>query len=160
MSLSKLIGEAGGAAVGEVVKAAGSALGGLAKDLRAAITGDTVMSEDAKLKLAEIADRLDQREQDLALAQVEVNKLEAQNPSIFVSGWRPMIGWVLSAALAAYYLPKYTLAAIFWIKACWGMQALVPYPVDGADLMELVLAMLGMGTLRTLEKRWDKARTK
>lgn len=158
MNIWGAVGQMGGGAVGEVVKSAGSALGGLAKDLRAAFTGETVLSEETKLKLSDIADRIEQREQDLALAQVEVNKLEAQNPSLFVSGWRPAIGWVLAAALATYYIPKYGLAAFFWVQACWKAQVLVSYPVDGADLLELVFAMLGMGTLRTIEKHMNVAR--
>lgn len=157
---AKMIGEAGGAAVSETVKGVGSALGGLAKDLRAALTGKEVISEETKIKLAEIADRLDEREQELALAQVDVNKLEAQNPNIFVSGWRPFIGWVCGVSLAFYFIPKYTLAAIFWINASWDAQVLVPYPVDGADLLELIFAMLGMATLRTIEKKMNVARVK
>jgi hypothetical protein len=157
---AKMIGEAGGAAVGETVKGVGSAIGGLARDLRAAFTGQEVISEETKIKLAEIADRLEQREKDLALAQVDVNKLEAQNPNLFVSGWRPFIGWVCGVSLACYFIPKYLLAAIFWIRASWAAQVLVAYPVDGVDLLQLVLAMLGMATLRTIEKHGSVARVK
>ena len=32
--------------------------------------------------------------------QLEINKVEAANPSVFVSGWRPFIGWVCGTALA------------------------------------------------------------
>ena len=33
-------------------------------------------------------------------AQTDINKAEATNPSIFVAGWRPFIGWVCGAACA------------------------------------------------------------
>ena len=29
----------------------------------------------------------------LMLAQLEVNKAEAEHPKVFVAGWRPFIGW-------------------------------------------------------------------
>ena len=34
------------------------------------------------------------------LAQIEVNKEEAQHRTVFVAGWRPFIGWVCGVALA------------------------------------------------------------
>lgn len=91
-------------------------------------------------------------EHQSALAQVETNKTEAAHSSIFVAGWRPGIGWVCVFALATYYIPKHTLAAIFWVKQCWVTQSLVTYPIDEAGLMELTLAMLGFGLMRTTEK--------
>src|ERR1700704_2573287 len=36
----------------------------------------------------------------LAVAQIDVNKAEATNPSLFVSGWRPFIGWVCGTGCA------------------------------------------------------------
>ena len=39
-----------------------------------------------------------------ALAQLEVNKVEAAHQSTFVAGWRPAIGWVCAAALAYSYM--------------------------------------------------------
>jgi len=157
---AKAVGEAGGAAVGTVVKDAGSALGTLAKDLRAAITGDVVISEEGRIRLEELAIKLEEVEQSLALGQVEINKLEAQNPSLFVSGWRPFIGWVLGVSLASYFLPKHLLAAVFWIKACWSAGVVQAYPIDAQGLIELVGAMLGLGTLRSIEKWGGVARLK
>jgi hypothetical protein len=75
-------------------------------------------------------------------AQANVNAAEAQNPNIFVSGWRPMIGWIGAAALAYQYLVR-----PFSVGLGWGSL-----PALDASLYELVFAMLGFGGLRTYEK--------
>lgn len=80
--------------------------------------------------------------------QNEINKIEAANPNVFVSGWRPFIGWVCGAGIAWHYL-----GAPFagWIMSLLEVHAELPNVPTG-DLMELVMAMLGLGGLRTFEK--------
>jgi hypothetical protein len=75
-------------------------------------------------------------------AQTDVNAVEAANASVFVSGWRPMIGWVGAAGVAYQYVIR-PLAV--------GMGAAHLPPLDGS-LIELVMMLLGMGGLRTFEK--------
>lgn len=69
--------------------------------------------------------------------QVEVNKIEASNPNIFVSGWRPFIGWVGGVSLAYTFLA----APLFHLQA-----------LESGEILNLVYALLGVGTLRTVEK--------
>ena len=38
-------------------------------------------------------------EVQLALAQVQLNSNEAKHASIFVAGWRPMVGWICALAM-------------------------------------------------------------
>jgi len=84
----------------------------------------------------------------------DINKTEAQHQSIFVSGWRPFIGWVCGCALVFQYLIR-----PFWVwgAAVWFPGSPVPPGLDGM-LWELMLGMLGIGGLRTLEKIKGKAR--
>ena len=88
------------------------------------------------------------------LVQTEINKIEAGHRSIFVAGWRPFIGWVAGVCLGMYYLPQFAMATVVWIKLLNANEwaELVPYPGSVDGLMELVLALLGMATLRTAEK--------
>jgi len=82
------------------------------------------------------------------LAQLEINKIEAANPSAFVSGWRPFIGWVCASAMAFQYIvaPMGVWTASFFMDN-------VPVPPSLDDvLMELLFGMLGLGTMRTVEK--------
>jgi hypothetical protein len=67
---------------------------------------------------------------------------------MFVSGWRPFIGWVCGGALFSQYILRP------WVQ--W-LCVLVGHPIPqlpGIDdqLWQLVGAMLGMGGLRTFEK--------
>lgn len=82
------------------------------------------------------------------LAQVELNKQEAAHGSIFVAGWRPFIGWICGVGLAWAFV----LSPIAeWAVAIWAPGAKLPEArLD--FLLELVLAMLGLGGLRTFEK--------
>lgn len=91
-----------------------------------------------------------------AMAQLEVNKVEAQHGSVFVSGWRPFIGWVCGGALAF----QYVLAPIsIYLFAVAGYALEAPPMLDNS-LWELVLGMLGMGAMRTFEKMGGVASTK
>ena len=50
---------------------------------------------DQRNKLAhEIATMTQRQAHEIAKAQIEVNKTEAGHKSLFVSGWRPAVGWV------------------------------------------------------------------
>jgi len=106
---------------------------------------DPAQADAAKLKLLEL-----QKNGELAAmtAQTDINKEEAKSSSLFVSGWRPAIGWVCALALAYQYLLRPlggTLASVFGIT----IPAL---PGLDDNLWQLMMGMLGMGGLRTFEK--------
>ena len=91
---------------------------------------------------------------EAALAQVEVNKIEAAHSSVFVAGWRPAIGWVCAAALAWAFI---VAPVATWGMAVFGVRETLP-AIGSDNLFELVLAMLGLGGLRTFEKMRGVAR--
>lgn len=128
-----------------------SGIGGLAKDIRSALTGklNSEQQADIDMKLLAIESAGEQ-------AQTEINKIEASNPSLFVSGWRPFIGWTCGMALAYNYI-GYPI--MMWAVAIFKLNALPP-SIDSDTLMELVIAMLGLGGLRTFEKLKNVARKK
>lgn len=80
--------------------------------------------------------------------QLEINKAEAGNASVFVSGWRPAVGWICGIALGYQYIMRPIVS--------WGVIALGhPLPqMPGLDdnLWQLLFGILGMGGLRTFEK--------
>ena len=120
-------------------------IGNVLVKAREAITGEAI---DDPIKRAEIGIQLKQLEQAINMGQIEVNKAEAENPSIFVAGWRPFIGWVGGASLAYTYIIAPTAV---WIAELLGKQADLP-TIDTGVLFNLILAMLGFGGLRTYEK--------
>jgi hypothetical protein len=87
-------------------------------------------------------------------AQMAVNEKEAQSSSLFVAGWRPMIGWVCALALAYQYL---LVPILLWIGLVAGKPVAKP-PVLDDTLWQLMFCMLGMGGLRTFEKMKRVAR--
>jgi len=93
------------------------------------------------------------------MVQTEINKVEAGHRSIWVAGWRPGIGWVCALSLFFFYVPQYVMASYIWIRLIVANDwQIVPYPVDDSGVMELVLAMLGMATLRGVEKLQGRAK--
>lgn len=84
----------------------------------------------------------------VALAQMRINEAEAASPNPWVSGWRPAVGWVCVAALCYQYLLRPLLP---WLCTATGH----PVPdMPGLDdnMFELVLALLGVGGLRSFDK--------
>jgi hypothetical protein len=93
--------------------------------------------------------------QEIMLAQLAVNKAEAESGSLWKGGWRPGIGWTCGAAFALNFLlfplVQYALAIAQAFGA--GLADLPDPPVlDMATMMPVMLGMLGLGTLRTGEK--------
>ncbi len=110
-----------------------------------------VEDKDQKSRLAhEIATMSERHAQDLAIAQIEVNKAEAASGSIFKGGWRPAIGWVCASAFAYHFVLQPLI--VFGVLTA-GVE-LPPLPeFDMASLMTVMMGMLGLGGLRTYEKQ-------
>lgn len=113
---------------------------------------DPAAAAEAKLKLLDLAQKggLAQLEATVQLAnsQNEVNKIEAANSNLFVSGWRPAMGWCCALAFAFKYIGGPLLVMI---GGYFGQTIELP-AIDSEELMPILLGMLGLGTLRTVEK--------
>lgn len=117
------------------------------------------LAAKVELQKAELAFNLRQVElqQQQNLGQIDLNKVEAANANIFVSGWRPFIGWVCGAALAYGFIIEPMLR--FLVKVLFGYDG--EFPIIHLDeLNSILLGMLGLGTLRTIEKVQGKADAK
>ncbi len=102
-------------------------------------------SDEEKAQAALLMAKLRQKPQ---LLQAEINRIEAAHRSLFVAGWRPFIGWVCGVG----FLWAFLLHPLFeWLVALQGLTVAAPAIVTD-HLMELVLALLGLGTLRSVEK--------
>lgn len=105
-------------------------------------------------------DKSDEEKQKLAAAlaivqgQIQTNQAEAASPNVFTSGWRPFVGWVCGAALAYQYVLRPLVA---WAFAIAG-HPLPEMPGLDDTLWELLFGMLGLGSLRTVEKIKGAAR--
>lgn len=103
-----------------------------------------------KAKLAhEIATMAEKQAHELALAQIEVNKAEAASTSVFKGGWRPFIGWTCGVAFLYHFVLQPLM--IFAIAVA-GIQLPALPEFDMGTLLTVLGGMLGLGTLRTVEK--------
>jgi len=113
---------------------------------------DPAAAADAKVKVMEMAQRgeLAHLDADLKMAtgQMEVNRAEAQHASIFVAGWRPAIGWVCAAAFAF----KFVLGPSAVVLMTMAGHPITLPEFDFSEMSTILLGMLGLGTLRTVEK--------
>jgi len=112
--------------------------------------GKFVKDKDLAAKLqAEVRSQEFRGDIDLSLAQVSLNQTEAASKSIFVSGWRPFIGWICGVGLAYAFI----LSPIMRFAVVLAMETPPDFPVlDISELMPILLGMLGLGGLRTYEK--------
>ena len=109
-----------------------------------------VEDKDQKAALAhEISTMADRHAQELARAQVEVNKAEAASGSVWKGGWRPFVGWVCGTAFAYHFVIQ--PLAIF-VVAAYGMEIPALPEFDMGQLMTVLMGMLGLGGLRSFEK--------
>lgn len=116
------------------------------------IIPDPQQASEAKLKALEMAQRGELAVLDadmrLALAQIDVNKAEAQT-DLFRGGWRPAVGWCCVFGLAYQFLAQPLLP---WVATVLGFSV-PPLPaIDNETLMVLLTGMLGLGGLRSWEK--------
>ena len=148
--LASWVGKSAGTAVGSTIKETLGGVGTLAKDIRTALTGkDATKEAEIELKAQEIEALAQQ-------GQVAINIEEAKSASFWVAGWRPFIGWVCGFSMGCYFVPQYIMATVIWTKACWTAKEILAYPIAQPEgLIELLIAMLGLGALRTYEKTQD-----
>lgn len=133
--------------VGLVNVDVGQAVGSLFGLIDSLFTTDEERA-NAKLKVLELHSKGD-------LAQLAVNTAEAASESLFVSGWRPFIGWVCGAAFAYSFLIQPFFAFVSWATFAYSGEELPlsTLPVlDLAMMMPVLMGMLGLGSLRTFEK--------
>jgi hypothetical protein len=126
---------------------------GLVSSLIGPVTGildKFVEDKDAKNAMAhEIATMAEKAAHDAAMAQVDVNKAEAQHRSVFVAGWRPFIGWTCGVALAYHFVVAPLIVFAVTVSG-YTMPDLPAF--DMGSLMTVLMGMLGLGGLRTIEK--------
>lgn len=86
----------------------------------------------------------------IMLAQINVNAEQAKSKSMFVAGSRPFIIWVCGFGLAFQYL----LHPLFiWVWAFGNLTGTAPPPMDMSVMMPLLLGLLGLGTMRSADKK-------
>lgn len=104
-------------------------------------------AEKAKAEM-EMLKMMSEGELKPLMAQLEINAREAAHPSVFVAGWRPAFGW---AGAFGFLYSTVAQPMLVWYGSTKGW----PVPPDiNIDLLWVVITgMLGIGGLRTFEKK-------
>ncbi|WP_298774550.1 3TM-type holin [uncultured Shewanella sp.] len=105
------------------------------------VLDDLFTSDEERLNLEMVKQRLAQKP---ALAQTEINKVQASHRSVFVAGARPFLMWVCGLGFLFAFVINPVLQ---WLFPDVGTPEL---PLN--IMMELTLGMLGLAGLRTVEK--------
>ena len=112
---------------------------------------------DANIEAQSKADALKaelSKELEYTLGQIEINKIEASSSSVFVSGWRPAVGWTGALGYAYEFLIRPIGNGIMV-----SLGAPPAFPgIEVEALTSLLFGLLGLGTLRTVEKINNVAR--
>lgn len=84
---------------------------------------------------------------EMARNQTAINVEEAKSTNLFVSGWRPFLGWTCGFIFVSNYIGVPLLA---WLSPMLDIPA--PPRLDIGEVLPVLLGMLGLGSLRTAEK--------
>lgn len=92
------------------------------------------------------------RQAEADKGQMAVNAAEAANANLFVAGWRPAAGWCCVIVIFCYYVIPTLIGTGFWVHDMLIQGKFIDFPMNPGAIWDLLLGMLGIGTLRTVEK--------
>jgi len=109
-----------------------------------------IEDKDQKNALAhEIATMSQKYAQEIAQGQMAINQVEAAHKSLFVSGWRPAVGWVCVLGMFGNFI---TIPFSNFVLALLGINIVIPL-VPLETMMPVLMGMLGLGAMRSYEKK-------
>jgi hypothetical protein len=109
-----------------------------------------IEDKDQKNALAhEIATMSQKYAQEIAKGQMAINQVEAAHKSLFVSGWRPALAWVCVLGMFGNFI---TIPFSNFVLALLGIDIVIPL-VPLETMMPVLMGMLGLGAMRTYEKK-------
>ena len=138
-----------------------SAVFGVAEKVIERVWPDPTERAKATHALAELKQKGDlaflDAEVRLLTGQIETNKLEAQHGGRFKGGWRPFVGWTCGIALFYKFIGQPFIVMIVQIVAWATGGEMFPVEflpeIEWSELSVILLGMLGIGGMRTYEKR-------
>jgi hypothetical protein len=143
---------------GKTAKGIGEGVQSGAEGIRFLLSGD--LPPEERIKYEALLIEAEKIEAALRDKQIGLNMIDAESPSKFKSGWRPMLGWIavtgFSLVFVIFPIAEWVLNIVIVFKKIAltkdELIALKPPHIDGWLLLNLLGAMLGIGTLRTIEK--------
>jgi len=142
---------------GKSVESAGNGVGTAVESIRFALTGD--LPPEERIRLEELLLETQKLQAKLKERQIDLTIVDAKSASLFKSGWRPLLGWmsVLGFSLVFVVFPILEWALNIYIVfkdiilTDKELSALKPPEIDALLLLNLLGALLGIGTLKHLK---------
>ncbi|WP_066018347.1 3TM-type holin [Endozoicomonas atrinae] len=128
-------------------------MAGIAKALMGGL--DSLFTSDEERAKAELS--LNQQLQQPHILQALANIEEAKHPSVFVSGWRPALGWLCVFILAWTWIVRDLIIIGLNLADRADIASQLP-AADTSTVITLLLCLLGLGGARTVEKLKGVAR--
>ena len=116
-----------------------------------------IEDKDQKAALAhEVATMAENHALEIAKGQMAINQVEAANSNLMVSGWRPFIGWTCGLGMFGNFI---TIPFSNFVLALLELDIVIPL-VPLETMMPVLMGMLGLGAMRTYEKKNNVHRDK
>ena len=135
--------------IGTILSGAGDLVNSIGNQIRGKVPVDLVKLAELEVKMKELQNVIPTLLSEVDKAQAGVNSEEAKSTSIFTSGWRPTVGWICTFALAYHYI---LMPFIIFIIGLFMTDLPKAPELDIGELLTLLFGLLGLGTLRTVEK--------
>lgn len=144
---------------GKTAEGFGNGVSTAAEGIRFALTGD--LPPEERIRLEQLLLEAEKVEASLREKQIDLNIMDSKAPGLLKSGWRPTLGWVAVSGFSLVFVlfPIFEWALNIYlvfsdtVLTTAQRLALKPPVIDGWLLLNLLGAMLGIGTLRTYEKQ-------
>ena len=123
------------------------------------IIPDPQAAAAAKVRLAELAAKGESDELAalvaMTAAQTEILKIDAASDSFFQKGWRPMAAW--TCVIVGFIYPLVRIV-VPWVLKVSGVEGVPELPaLDTGEMIAMLTGMLGLGTMRSVERQKGKA---
>lgn len=115
----------------------------------------------AELELLKVTqeDKLDERAKDtqLLLGQIAVNEADAKSGNAFQANWRPSVGWICAGGLGYSTIiepfSRFVATVVFKYSGSFPL-------IDTTLTMQVLIGLLGLGVMRSYDKKQGTAAEK
>jgi hypothetical protein len=128
--------------LGSIVNGASSLVNSIGNQIRGKIPVDQMEMAKLEIQMEQVKNTIPTLLAKVDEAQTLINVENAKSGSFWQSGWRPAVAWVCTLALIYNFIAA-PLIMIYYPE--------LP-KLDVGELITLLFGLLGLGTLRTVEK--------
>lgn len=135
--------------IGDIIEGASSLVNSIGNQIRGKVPVDLMKLAELEVKMKELQNVVPTLLSDVDKAQTIINAEDAKSKSFWQSGWRPAAAWICVGALFYTYIG---MPLFYFLLSLFKVAVPDAPKLDMAELLTLLFGMLGLGTLRTVDK--------